>query len=65
MTNDADFKRVVRDRMAATGESYTRALSAVTANTVARIDKLLTQAREHGGDRLDREPMLIEAANLI
>lgn len=37
MTQDGEFKKIVRERMAITGENYTRALRAVLAAAQAAV----------------------------
>jgi hypothetical protein len=64
MTAKRDFKRVVRERMAETGESYTQARQALIKETLSRIETLLTEFSSTEGDRIDREHLIIEAANL-
>ena len=64
MTAKRDFKRVVRERMAKTGETYTQARQALIKDTLSRIDELLAEFNKTEGDRIDREHLFIEAANL-
>ncbi len=64
MTAKRDFKRVVRERMAKTGETYTQARQALIKDTLSRIDELLAEFKKTEGDRIDREHLFIEAANL-
>lgn len=64
MTAKRDFKRVVRARMAKTGETYTQARHALITETLARIDELLAEFAKTEGDRIDREHLIVEAANL-
>ncbi|MDA0791868.1 MAG: hypothetical protein O2780_20715 [Proteobacteria bacterium] len=64
MTAKRDFKKVVRDRMTHTGETYTQARAAIIDKSLARIDELLDDFRNSGGDRIDREHLIVQAANL-
>ncbi len=64
MTAKRDFKRVVRQRMAQTGETYTEAHQALNDESVARIEELLQQFANADGDLIDREHLIIEASNL-
>ncbi|MDA1302438.1 MAG: hypothetical protein O2868_20500 [Proteobacteria bacterium] len=69
MTAKRDFKRVVRERMANTGETYTQARAALIEASIDRIDELLLAFKQQSleppeGDRIDREHFLIEVTNL-
>lgn len=64
MTAKRDFKRVVRERMTKTGESYTQARQVLIKKTLARIDELLAEYGSTDGDHIDREHLIIEATNL-
>ena len=65
MTAKSDFKKVVRKRMTETGESYTEARQALAEQTATKINALLTEFTTLSGDRIDREHLAIEAANLV
>lgn len=60
MTSDADFKRLVRDRMARTGETYTAARAALRPDPgsaeAARREQEQAVARLFDGPRLVRIP---------
>ena len=64
MTANKDFKRVVRERMAKTGETYTEARQALTKENLTRIDELVSDYNESGQDHIDREHLIVEAKNL-
>ncbi|SEB95495.1 hypothetical protein SAMN04489844_1394 [Nocardioides exalbidus] len=58
MTRDSDFKRVVRGRMAETGEGYTAARAALEreAYDAARTEQERLVARLFSGGRIERVP---------
>ena len=50
MTANNDFKRLVRQRMSDTGESYTQARELVARQAQQQIEDLFRQFRESEGD---------------
>lgn len=68
MTTDKNFKRLVRERMTATGDRYTAAHAAVVKETPERVRQLLVdfeRAGAFGPERADKEHLLGEALRLI
>jgi len=68
MTTDKNFKRLVRERMTATGDRYTAAHAAMLEETPDRVRDLLAEferAGHSGPDRGDNEHLLAEALRLI
>lgn len=62
MTRDADFKQLVRDRMAATGQNYTAARADLVAEHDARLERARAEQRKVVGrffrdGRLTQVPM--------